>query len=118
MTIVPFIRNWGFKLDNRLKKEKDFSRVLKKGEKVYTDSLTLVMMPEKETKVGYAVGKRHGKSVQRNRVKRLLRESFRSFKLKDAQNFFFVIIPKVKEEYSYDKFVKDLGYAFKRKGLI
>ena len=76
--MVPFLRNRGFKLDNRLKKEKDFSRVLKKGEKVYTDSLTLVMMPEKETKVGYAVGKRHGKSVQRNRVKRLLRESFRS----------------------------------------
>ncbi len=105
-------------MDNRLKKEKDFLKVLKKGEKVYTESLTLVMLKETETKVGYSVGKKHGKSVERNRIKRLLRESFRSFKLSTTQNFFFVIIPKVRQEYDLRRFTKDLGYAFKKKGLI
>jgi ribonuclease P protein component len=101
-------------LDNRLKKEKDFEKVFKKGQKAFSDTVTVYYLPADECKVGYAVGKKHGKSVKRNRIKRLLRESFRSFKLKDTQNFFFVIIPKVKEEYRLDLFKRDLNYIFRK----
>ncbi|MBQ0099661.1 MAG: ribonuclease P protein component [Firmicutes bacterium] len=90
-------------MDYRLKKEKDFQLVFNKGKRVYSKNLTLIYLEQKELKVGFAISKKHGGSVQRNRIKRLLRESFRSFMPDLAQNFFFVFIPKVSS--SYDFFV-------------
>ena len=103
-------------LDVRLKKEKDFNLVFKKGKRIYASSLTLVYFPSSQLKVGYAVSKKHGNSVKRNRIKRLLRESFRSFTI-NRNNFFFVFLPKVCEEYSLDNFKKDMEFILK-KGLF
>ncbi len=105
-------------MDNRLKKEKDFDLVFKKGKRVFSQNLTLIYLESKEIKVGYAVGKKHGGSVQRNRIKRILRESFRSFTPDIRQNFFFVFIPKVSTEYSLDGFKKSMEYMFRKIGII
>ena len=101
-----------------LKKEKEFNKVFKSGKRVFSDTLTLYYLPSSETKVGFAVGKKHGKSVQRNKIKRLLRESFRSFDLKPDGNFFFVIVPKIKDEYSFNSFKKDLSFIFNKLKLL
>lgn len=85
-------------MDYRLKKQKDFELVFKKGKRVYGKTLTLLYLPSDELKVGYAVSKKHGGSVVRNRIKRLLRESFRSFAGNISKNFFFVIIPNIPKE--------------------
>ena len=104
--------------DYRLKKEKDFNLVFNKGKRLYSSCITLVYLPSKELKVGYAVSKKHGGSVTRNRIKRLLRESFRSFTPEIRQNFFFVFIPKVSENYSLDSFKESMEYIFKKGGII
>ena len=104
--------------DYRLKKEKDFNLVFNKGKRLYSTCLTLVYLPSKELKAGYAVSKKHGGSVTRNRVKRLLRESFRSFTPIIRQNFFFVFIPKVSENYSLESFKESMEYIFKKGGII
>ena len=100
--------------DYRLKKKKDFDLVFKKGKRFFSESLTLVYLPSKELKVGFAVGKKHGGSVVRNRIKRLLRESFRSFSPEKMKNFFFVFIPKIKDSYDYRVFLKDMGIILKK----
>ncbi|MDY6367628.1 MAG: ribonuclease P protein component [Clostridia bacterium] len=105
-------------MDFRLKTQKDFNLVFKQGKRLFSDSLTLLFFPSKQLKAGFAVGKKHGKSVQRNRIKRLLRESFRSFTPKLTQNFFFVFIPKVKNEYSLETYKKDMNYLFKKGGFF
>jgi ribonuclease P protein component len=105
-------------LDVRLKKEKDFNLVFKKGKRVFSSKLTLVYLPSEELKVGFAVGKKHGKSVIRNRIKRLLRESFRSFMPNIGQNFFFVFIPKPDTEYSVEIFSKEMGYILNKIGVL
>ena len=105
-------------MDYRLKKEKDFNLVFKQGKRLFSETVTLVYLPAKELKVGFAVGKKHGGSVKRNKIKRLLRESFRSFTPYLTQNFFFVFIPKVKDEYSYKGFSKDVAYLLKKGGFI
>ena len=103
--------------DYRLKKEKDFNLVFKNGKKLFSKNLTVVFFPSKEVKAGFAVSKKHGTSVKRNRIKRLLRESFRSFLPNIRQNFFFVFIPKVSENYSLDDFKENMDYLFKKGGF-
>jgi ribonuclease P protein component len=101
-------------LPDRLKREKDFNLVFKNGKRLYSDSLTLLYYPADQIKVGFVVSKKHGISVKRNKIKRLLRESFRSFVPKIHKNFFFVLLPKIRDDYSFDKFSKDLGYLLKK----
>ena len=104
--------------DYRLKKEKDFNLVFNKGKRLFTRNLTVVFFPSNSLKAGFAVSKKHGKSVQRNRITRLLRESFRSFMPELRQNFFFVFIPKVTEEYTLNGFKESMGFLFKKGGFI
>ena len=104
--------------DYRLKKEKDFNLVFNKGKRLFSSSLTMVVLPAENLKVGYAVGKKHGSSVKRNRIKRLLRESFRSFVPFIRQDFFFVFIPKVSDEYTLENFKENMKYLFSKGGLI
>lgn len=106
-------------MDYRLKKEKDFNLVFNKGKKVYSGSLTLVYIESDELKAGFAVGKKHGCSVKRNRLKRILRESFRSFIPYFSKNFYFVFIPRVSEnEVPLSVYKKDMYYIFKKSGII
>ena len=105
-------------LDYRLKKQKDFDLVFKKGKRLFSSSITMLYFTAKETKVGYCVSKKHGKSVERNRIKRILRESFRSFTPLLRQNYFFVFIPKVCKEYSFKTFKKDMEYLLKKGGFL
>ena len=101
-----------------LKKEKDFNAVFNKGKRIFSSRITLIYLEAEETKVGFVVSKKHGNSVKRNRIKRLLRESFRSFALNNSQNFFFVIMPKVKDEYSLEQFKKDMSFCFSKGGFL
>ena len=105
-------------MEYRLKKAKDFDRVFRAGKRAFTNRLTLIYLPAKTVKAGYAVGKKHGKAVKRNRIKRLLREAFRTVLPESGGNWFFVVIPKVSEEYTYAGYVKDLRYALKKSGLL
>ena len=104
--------------DCRLKREKDFDLVFKKGKRLFSGSLSLIYLPSESLKAGFAVGKKHGGSVTRNRIKRILRESFRSFMPEIGQNFFFVFIPKISGEYSYFTFREDLKKMLMRGGFI
>ena len=104
--------------DYRLKKEKDFNLVFNKGKRLFSSNLTVVYFPSNDLKAGFAVSKKHGGSVKRNRIKRLLRESFRSFMPEFRQNFFFVFIPKVKDEYTLNSFKESMGYIFKKGGFL
>ncbi len=104
--------------DCRLKREKDFDLVFKKGKRLFSGSLSLIYLPSESLKAGFAVGKKHGGSVTRNRIKRILRESFRSFMPEIGQNFFFVFIPKISGEYSYFTFREDMKKMLMRGGFI
>lgn len=105
-------------MDIRLKRKEDFERVFKKGKRVYSRNLTLLYIESDGLKIGYSVSKKHGCSVMRNRVKRLLRASFFNFKDEIKGNYHIVFLPKVEESYDYEDFCKSMKCLLKKSGLI
>ena len=101
----------------RLKKQSDFNRLFQKGKRAFSPSLTMLYSPNKKMTMGVSVGKKHGKSVQRNRIKRLIREAFRSVQDEMQGSYAFVLIPKVREEYSFKTFKRDLQCMIKKEKL-
>ncbi len=98
----------------RLKKNADFQRLFKSGKKAYSKDITVIYSPCKgRTVMGIALSKKHGKAVIRNRIKRLIRAAFSNNYDKLGGNFSVVVLPKVREEYSYAAIEKSLLTCFK-----
>lgn len=101
----------------RLKKQADFQRLFKKGGRGFSPSLTVIYSPSDTMRMGISVGKRHGKSVQRNRIKRLLREAFRAVVGEMHGTYAFVLVPKVGETYSLAEYKKHLQWIIRKEKL-
>jgi ribonuclease P protein component len=87
----------------RLLKHSDFDRVYKEGRRHFSSHLTVFYLrraeggsPEQRARVGFTVGRVLGGAVERNRIKRRLREAVRQRRLvlKDAGAVDVVINPK------------------------
>ena len=68
--------------DFRLKKHSAFAATYRTGKTLHKDGITMFIGKEKNndfpTKVGFVVSKKiHKRAVKRNRIKRLMRESYR-----------------------------------------
>ena len=68
----------------RLRKHSDFERVYKQGRRHFSPHMTVFFLrraagalPEKGSRVGFTVGRVLGGAVERNRIKRRLREAVR-----------------------------------------
>jgi len=79
----------------RLKKSWQFNKIYKDGEKYFGDLFILYILPNNtnEIRIGLTVTKKVGISVQRNRIKRVIREVLRSFR-KIAPGYDLVVIAK------------------------
>lgn len=101
----------------RLKKQSDFQKLFQKGKRVFSPSFTMIYSPNERTVMGISVGKRHGKSVKRNKIKRLMREAFRLTQSEMKGHYSIVLIPKVCEEYSFHTYKKHLSSVIKKEKL-
>jgi ribonuclease P protein component len=80
---------------NRLKKSWEFENVNKMGCKYHTPHFVLLLADNSFTypRLGITVSKKVGNAVVRNRLKRLLRETFR-MKLSQLSSYDYVVIAK------------------------
>ncbi len=101
----------------RLKKQADFQKLFDKGKRAFSPSMTVLYRKSEKMTMGISIGKRHGKAVKRNRIKRLLREAFRAEISKAQGTYAFVIVPKVLEEYSLQTFRNHLKCIIKKEKL-
>ena len=80
----------------RISKSRELSELFKCGVRVGDHRILLIGLPTQgQTRAAVAISVRHGNSVQRNRLKRLLREAFRLEYPGLPTNFDFVISPRV-----------------------
>ena len=114
-------RDFSFRKENRIKSKNAFQIVYKTGRSVVDSMSVMYVLPneEKNIKIGFAVGKKMGSAVTRNRIKRLMREVFRHRKaeLKDSVQIIWVARKKLVEAdiYTYDRIFMRLA---KRAGLL
>jgi ribonuclease P protein component len=73
------LRSQSFYREDRLRKRRDFIRRLPQTRKIRSTNFLVVMRPNtlRRPRLGLSVGKNRGGAVERNRIKRLLREFFR-----------------------------------------
>jgi len=69
----------GFPPTFRLRRRRDFQRVMREGRRVSDRRLQLWGLPNglAYSRFGLVVSRRHGSAVARNRLRRILREAFR-----------------------------------------
>ena len=85
-----------FRPHHRLRSGRDFDRVYGQKQRA-SDDLLLIYMAKSDvpwSRVGFSVGRKHGNSVQRHRLRRLLREAFRLSQHDLPAGWDFVLIPK------------------------
>lgn len=106
-----------YKKNNRLKKRKQFNYIHAKGI-VVSDSMMQIKFVDTKSlcyKVGFSVSKKIGNAVIRNKVKRRLKESFRTLNISIPKNFYFVIIAKQPiVEASFEEIKLQLSYCIQR----
>lgn len=79
----------------RLRKGPEFSRTLQEGSRLdgeFISAYWILSMDSGLNRVGVAAGKRLGGSVQRNRMKRLLREAYRRRKRETCRGLAIVLM--------------------------
>lgn len=88
-----------------MRRKKDFEAIAKEGVRRHTKNFMIITRKNDQgfSRVGAVASKRLGKAVERNRVKRLMREFFRRNKDRLPPSTDFVIVGK--------KGAQDLPYA-------
>lgn len=105
---------------NVLRKNKDFSAIYKKGKSVGDRYIVLFYRPNglDYNRTGFLASKKVGNSVERNRAKRLMKESYRKLSERLPSGYDFIIIAR--NTISGKKCAdveKSLKSAFRRTGV-
>ena len=102
----------------RLKKNKAFQYVYRRGHSVACRNLVMLLAPGRELKVGFSVSKKTGNAVTRNRIKRRLRECFRPW-LGDVKTGLYVIVARPSAaEAAFEDLRKDVRYLLKKQDAL
>ena len=102
----------------RLKKNRAFQYVYRKGHSVACRNLVMLLAPGRELKIGFSVSKKTGNAVTRNRIKRRLRECFRPY-LGDVKTGLYVIVARPSAaKATFQCLQRDMRYLLKKQDAL
>lgn len=108
------------KKENRLKKRKEFAYIFRKGESFSSKYLVLTYAPSKlkTFKIGFSCGKKVGKAVVRNKVKRRLKEAVYFYRNNIAPKYNYIFVAKPSScDASFDELKQNVEYLLKKANL-
>lgn len=114
-------QNYKFPKKERLHLTKDFKKVYDNAEAYHSSKLVLFVLHTSNPiiRIGFVAGKKVGNAVQRNRVKRLLREVYRLNKNNLSSGIDLVVVAKkASSEMSFKEVEQELLRLYKKAGLI
>ena len=106
------VKGEGLRKDERLRKSRDFRVIAKEGDRRHTRNFLVISRRNdvKFCRVGAVASKQVGKAVERNRVKRLIREFFRRNKDKLLPGTDYIIVGrKGAQDLDYGQVVQELS---------
>lgn len=104
-----------------LRNTRQFNQVYKKGKSIVNRHVVMYYKKNQlgYNQVGFSVSKKVGKAVVRNRVKRLMKESFRLNEEKLIQGYDIVFVARVRcKDSSYKEIEKAMLNCFKSGKLM
>ena len=108
---------YGFHKEERLRKRKEFLRIAKCGRRIDTRFFLIAyaLGENQRSRLGVTVTKRIGPAVKRNRIKRLVKESFRLLRphlsgIWDIN----IIAKKTAAQLTFKDAIQDIEKGFKR----
>lgn len=115
--------------DNRIrkiisiKKNREFQNIYRKGRYSVSKAFAVYMIPNsyKINRIGITASKKYGNSVKRNRIRRLIRESYRKIHTKLKKGYDFVIVVRkteLNDVPDYNKVYKEMRYLFKKLNVL
>lgn len=106
-----------------IKNNWEFQKIYRRGRYAYSKTLVVYAWPNHSEKkrIGITVSKKYGKSVKRNRIRRLIRESYRNLYETIKPGYDFVIVArkrKENQEPKYSQILKEMRYLFGKLGAL
>ena len=110
------------KKEYRVKKEKEFQNVFKKGKSTANRQFVVYVLHKENQdhfRIGLSVSKKIGNAVARNRIKRLIRQFFLEHEIGLAQDKDYVIIArKPVAEMDFNQVTSSLEHVLKRANVL
>lgn len=103
-----------------LKKNEEIKKVLDYQRKKISGAITVYTKPQDNPglfKLAISVPKKYGNAVQRNKIKRQLREILRLFQLQPGIDYFVLVKPAAKD-YTFQELEKHIYECLKQHGQI
>lgn len=103
-------------MDHRLKKEKQFSYIYRKGKRSNSKFFTLFSVESKYDNylIGFAISKKIGKANKRNKLKRRLKEIIRLNNLPKNFNNYVLMARPGAAELEFNDLIKEVKYLFEK----
>ncbi|NLO41317.1 MAG: ribonuclease P protein component [Ruminiclostridium sp.] len=102
----------------KIKTNRDFQRIYRKGRYQVSRGLVIYMQPNplKINRIGITASKKYGKSVQRNRIRRLIRESYHTLMDHIKPGFDFIIVARRTDETDpdYHQVLKEMRFLLRK----
>jgi len=107
----------------RIKKNREFQKIYRSGRFAVSKALTVYIHPNffNINIIGISASKKYGKSVKRNRIRRLIRESYKLLNDSLKTGYDFVIVARRVEDTDdicFRQIYKELRFLMKRLNIL